>query len=115
MPEVPGLAATPYWTSTESLFAQEPPEHLVVYGGSVVALEIAQAYLRLGSRVTLLARSTLLSREDPLIGETITKVLAEEGMEIRLRTVLDRVEHRGGRFQLHAGGEAITADRLLVQ
>ncbi len=114
LPQVPGLAGTPYWTSTEALFAEEPPEHLVVYGGSVVALEIAQAYLRLGSRVTLLARSTLLSREDPLIGETIANVLASEGMDIRLRTPLERVEHQGGRYTLRAGGEAIAADRLLV-
>ncbi|TYA58317.1 NADPH-dependent L-lysine N(6)-monooxygenase, partial [Vibrio cholerae] len=52
IPPIDGLTETPYWTSTEALFAQELPQHLVVIGSSVVALEIAQAYRRLGSEVT---------------------------------------------------------------
>ncbi|MCV5951905.1 FAD-dependent oxidoreductase, partial [Escherichia coli] len=68
IPPIDGLTETPYWTSTEALFAQELPQHLVVIGSSVVALEIAQAYRRLGSEVTILARHTLLYREDPLLG-----------------------------------------------
>ncbi|BBM06258.1 hypothetical protein HAALTHF_53860n [Vreelandella aquamarina] len=44
------------------------PERLIVIGASVVALELAQAFARLGSRVTVLARSRLLSQEDPAVG-----------------------------------------------
>lgn len=58
IPAIPGLKDTPYWTSTEALIAEEIPGHLAVIGGSVVALELAQAFLRLGSRVTIMARST---------------------------------------------------------
>ena len=65
IPPIKGLVDTPYWTSTEALFAEELPSSLVVIGSSVVALEIAQAYARLGSRVTILARHTLLYAEDP--------------------------------------------------
>ncbi|MEA3277387.1 MAG: FAD-dependent oxidoreductase, partial [Pseudomonadota bacterium] len=59
IPDIPGLRDTPYWTSTEALVAEKIPTHLVVIGGSVVALELAQAYLRLGAKVTILARSVL--------------------------------------------------------
>jgi len=75
IPAIPGLDGTPYWTSTEALAAEQLPEHLIVYGGSVVAVELAQAFLRFGSNVTLIARSTLLSKEDPAIGEELKQVL----------------------------------------
>src|SRR3546814_5522380 len=58
-----------YWTSTEALVSDTLPERLAVIGSSVVALELTQAFARLGSQVTVLARSTLLTREDPAIGE----------------------------------------------
>ena len=63
VPPVPGLPAVPYWDSTKALFAELIPEHLVVIGSSVVAVEIAQAYRRLGSQVTILARTRLLSQD----------------------------------------------------
>ena len=75
IPDIKGLADVPYWTSTEALIAEQTPEHLLVYGGSVVALELAQAFLRLGSKVTLIARSQLLSKEDPEIGKQLKAAL----------------------------------------
>jgi len=72
IPSIPGLADAPYWTSTEALVADAIPPRLAVIGSSAVALELAQAYARLGSRVTILARHTLLSREDPQVGAAMT-------------------------------------------
>ncbi len=114
IPEVPGLRATPYWTSTEALIAERLPEHLLVYGGSAVALELAQAFLRLGSRVTLIARSTLLSREDPLVGATLKAILEEEGMRILTGASLRGVVYEDGRFALDVDGASLGGDRLLV-
>ena len=114
IPDIPGLADTPYWTSTEALQSPEVPEHLVVLGGSVVALELAQAWARLGARVTLLARSTLLSREDPAIGEGLAEALRAEGLEIRLHCVPERIDHEGGRFRLALADRELECDRLLV-
>ncbi|MBA3949948.1 MAG: FAD-dependent oxidoreductase, partial [Acidobacteria bacterium] len=62
VPPVPGLAETPYWTSTEALASDRIPPRLAVIGSSVVAVELAQAFARLGSDVTILARSTLFLR-----------------------------------------------------
>ena len=58
-----------HWTSTEALESSSLPERLAVISSSVVAVELAQAFARLGSQVTILARSTLFFREDPAIGE----------------------------------------------
>ena len=114
IPEIPGLAGTPYWTSTEALVAEPQPKHLIVYGGSVVALELAQAFLRLGSRVTLIARSGLLSKEDPAIGEGLKAALIEEGMRILTDRRVNAARFDGKTFHLDLDGETITGDRLLV-
>lgn len=114
IPVVPGLKDTPYWTSTEALVAEELPRHLIVYGGSVVALELAQAFLRLGSKVTLAARSMLLSKEDPAIGAELLRVLEAEGMRVLTHTELRSVRFENDRFIADTGSEKLAGDRLLV-
>jgi len=114
IPDVPGLAGTPFWTSTEALIAEETPEHLLVYGGSVVALELAQAYFRLGSRVTLVARGALLSKEDPAIGEALQAALEAEGMRVLTDANVKGVSFDGKSFALETNNGAISGDRLLV-
>ena len=113
-PSTPGLADTPYWTSTTALLADQAPKHLLVYGASVVALELAQAFLRLGSKVTLIARSTLLSKEDAAIGAGLQQALEAEGMRILTHTQISNVRHDGHLFHLQTDAEAITGDRLLI-
>lgn len=114
IPDVPGLAGTPFWTSTDALVAEVMPQHLIVYGGSVVALELAQAYLRLGSQVTLIARSALLSQEDPLVGQTLVATLEEEGMRVLTGQTVKSVKHADDSFTLDLGAETVSGDRLLV-
>ncbi len=114
IPDVPGLAGTPFWTSTEALVTEETPAHLIVYGGSVVALELAQAFLRLGNAVTLVARGKLLSKEDPAIGEEMKAILTGEGMRVLTGTTVDAVRFDGQAFALETSAGTITGDRLLV-
>jgi mercuric reductase len=99
------MADTPFWTSTEALVAEDIPDHLVVLGGSVVALELAQAFRHLGSSVTVMARSTLLSKEDPDIGE---------GLTIELHTVPDAISHNGQGFAVNTAKGEVRCDQLLV-
>ncbi len=114
IPSVTGLSGTPFWTSTEALAAQDLPEHLIVYGGSYVALELAQAFLRLGSRVTLVVRSRILSHSDPAIGDAIQEVLIDEGMRLVAGNEIKQVQHSGGQFTVEVGGRRIVGDRLLI-
>ncbi len=114
IPDTPGLSGTPYWTSSEALIAEALPEHLIVYGGSVVALELAQAFLRLGSRVSLVARSGLLSKEDPALGAGLKAVLEGEGMRILTDTAVKNVRFDGKLFHLATDTETLRGDRLLV-
>jgi mercuric reductase len=114
VPPVPGLAETPYWTSTEALASDRIPPRLAVIGSSVVAVELAQAFARLGSTVTILARSTLLFRDDPAIGEAVTAVFRAEGMTVLPQTQASSVSFANGEFTLATNGGMVRADQLLV-
>ena len=114
IPPIPGLVGTPYWTSTEALASSRIPARLAVIGSSVVAVELAQAFARLGSNVVLLARSSLMFREDPLVGATLTGVFRAEGIEVLEQAKIEAVSHGEDEFQLSTNHGEIRADRLLV-
>ncbi len=119
IPPIPGLAGTPYWTSTEALVAEKLPQHLIVIGAGIVALELAQAFLRLGSKVTLLARHTLMYSEDPAIGAELQKVMEAEGMRILTHIQADAVQYKkglfsSGKFTINTKRGAIKRDHLLI-
>ena len=90
------------------------PERLIVIGAGFVALELAQAFGRLGSRVTILARSRLLSREDPAVGEAVKVALLGEGIQVLEQTEPSRVDHRGGEFVVETDAGALRGNQLLV-
>lgn len=114
IPPIPGLKDIPYWTSTEALASDTIPERLAVIGSSVVAVELAQAFARLGSKVTILARSTLFFREDPAIGEALTAAFRAEGIDVLEHTQASQVAYRDGEFVLTTGQGELSADKLLI-
>jgi pyruvate/2-oxoglutarate dehydrogenase complex dihydrolipoamide dehydrogenase (E3) component len=112
LPDIPGLRAAAPWTSREATSAKAIPGRLAIIGGGVVAAEMATAYAGLGSSVTVLARSRLLSRMEPFAGELVTAALRESGADVRLDTTVESVE---GRVRLNlTGGDTVEADEVLV-
>lgn len=114
IPPILGLKDTPYWTSTEALASDTIPERLAVIGSSVVAVELAQAFARLGSRVTILARSALFFREDPAIGEAVTAAFRDEDIKVLDHTQASQVAYVRGEFVLTTEHGELRVDRLLV-
>ena len=114
VPPIAGLQDTPFWTSTEALTSASIPARLAVIGSSVVAVELAQAFARLGSRVTVLARRTLLADEDPAIGEALMAAFRAEGIDVREQTQAEHVAYRSGEFVLTTSGGELLVDRLLI-
>ena len=97
VPELPGLAEAAPLTHVELLDLETLPEHLLVLGGGYVALELAQAMRRLGSRVTVLERSErFLVREDPDIAEAVQKLMADEEVEVVTSADVRSVSGRSG-------------------
>lgn len=114
LPALPGLESIPYWTSTEALVCTEIPARLAIIGASVVAIELAQAFARLGSKVTLLARSRVLSQEDPAVGQAIEQAFREEGIKVLNQTVATQVRQVGDDILLTTPKEEIRTDKLLI-
>ena len=114
VPPIAGLKDAPYWTSTEALASDMIPERLAVIGASVVAVELAQAFARLGSRVTILARHQMLTDMDPAIGEALTAAFRDEDVTVLEHRQASQVAYGDGEFLLTTGHGELRADQLLV-
>jgi pyruvate/2-oxoglutarate dehydrogenase complex dihydrolipoamide dehydrogenase (E3) component len=91
VPPIAGLDGVAYFT-TETIFDnREKLDHLIVIGGGPTGLELAQAYLRLGSRVTVIEAAKALGKDDPELSEVVLKQIRAEGLEIREHTTVERV------------------------
>ena len=115
IPDVPGLAATGCLTSTTAMELDHLPESMLVIGGGYVAMEQAQLFAHLGTRVTMLVRSRLARREEPEIGDGIRDAFTALGIAVVERTELSEVRHDGDQVVLTAaGGTHFSAEQLLV-
>ena len=84
VPPVPGLAEVPVWTNREAAAVKTVPGRLAIVGGGVVAAEMATAFARLGSTVTMLARDGVLSANEPFAGELVTQALKDMDVTVHL-------------------------------
>ncbi|MCF8232916.1 MAG: mercury(II) reductase [Bacteroidales bacterium] len=119
VPAIEGLKDVPYLTNVSLFDLEEQPESLIVLGGGYIALEIAQAYHRLGTKVTLLQRSpNVLSKLTPDISNELIKNLRNEGLEIQTGLNFKQVSEENGKIKVQAkkSGEArrFEAEKLVV-
>ncbi|HEY3573851.1 MAG TPA: NAD(P)/FAD-dependent oxidoreductase [Arthrobacter sp.] len=116
-PPVDGLGEVEYWGTREATSAKEVPGRLGVLGGGVAGTELAQAFARLGSTVTLVARSGLLRNFPAEAAQLVAAGLRADGVELRLDTKTRSV-HRNAdgslTLTLDDGGDTVTVDKLLV-
>lgn len=91
VPPIEGLEEVGYLTSTTAMELTEVPQSLLVLGGGYVALEQAQLFARLGSKVTILVRSRLASKEEPEVSKALQEVFADEGIRVLRRAVVSRI------------------------
>jgi len=116
IPPIPGLAGTPYWTNREAIETEEVPGSLIVLGGGAIGTELAQVFARFGAAVTVVeALPRLLPLEEPEAGDLLAAVFGREGIAVRAGARAEHAGHDGSQFTLTlAGGEVLTAQRLLV-
>jgi pyruvate/2-oxoglutarate dehydrogenase complex dihydrolipoamide dehydrogenase (E3) component len=120
MPAVPGLEAAHPLTHIEALELDAVPAHLIVLGGGYVGLEMAQAFRRFGSDVTVIETgSQLMSREDPDVADTMQRILSEEGVRLLRSAETLNVSGRSGSevtltVRTPTGEEKIQGSDILV-
>lgn len=120
VPNVPGLEAARPLTHIEALELDSLPSHLIVLGGGYVGLELAQAYRRFGSRVTIIETGPqLISREDPDVADEIQRILGTEGIEFLMAAETLNVRGRSGEevgltVRTNSGEQRIEGSDILV-
>jgi pyruvate/2-oxoglutarate dehydrogenase complex dihydrolipoamide dehydrogenase (E3) component len=115
VPSITGIENTPYWTSETVWEQSRLPRHLLIIGGGPAGSELAQAFVRLGSDVTVFERASRpLEIADPEASAILQTVLEGEGVRFRLRADVERVSSIGDRVVITDRGENVEGDALLV-
>ena len=116
MPPIPGLKEARPWGNREATTAKEPPKSLVILGGGVVGVELAQAWASLGTHVTVVeGQSRLISREEPFACEQVGAALREAGVDLRTGTKAVSVSRNGDvTVELEDGTTASGAELLVA-
>jgi pyruvate/2-oxoglutarate dehydrogenase complex dihydrolipoamide dehydrogenase (E3) component len=116
LPPIAGLDHVPYLTNETVFDLAARPEHLIVIGAGAIGLELAQAFRRLGSAVTVLEAAEPLAREDKECAAIVLDSLAREGVAIRSHVAITRVEAAGAKIKavLGDGEAAIEGSHLLI-
>jgi len=115
IPNLPGLREAQPWTAREAVSAKTIPSRLAIVGGGVVGVEMATAYAGFGSEVTVIARSGILSNEEPFAGELVHKGLTELGATVLTGVSPVSVSRSNNETHLTLDdGTTITSDELLV-
>ncbi len=116
LPPIPGLAEAKPWTNREITTTEKIPERLIVLGGGVVGVEMADAFTSLGARVSLIeADHRLIPREEPFASEELRGALAKRGVDIRLGVRAVRIAREDG--VVHAtlsDGTSVEGGEILV-
>lgn len=119
-PPFPGLEDTPHITNKEIFYLDSLPESLIILGAGPIAVEMAQAFARLGSKVTVIQRSEqILSKEDRDMADIAMAAMEAEGVHFYLGAAIKRIKNLGRKRQVEITdnrGDAIslTASTLLV-
>lgn len=115
VPPVEGLAGCAPLTNETVFDLTELPPRLAVIGGGPIGAELAQAFARLGSAVTVIEAGTMLAKEDPAAAAVVKAALARDGVTIHENAAVARCRMEGGESVVELGdGRAVRADRLLV-
>ena len=117
VPDIPGLSDVEFLTNVSVLELDTLPSHLVILGGSYIALEFAQMYRRFGARVTVVERGPrLASREDEDVSATVREILQAEGIDVVVDADDVRVTKLDKGFELtpRAGAAGVVGSHLLV-
>lgn len=116
LPPIPGLAEAGAWSNREGTTSPSVPRRLLVLGGGVAGVELAQAWASLGSQVTVIEGAPcVLAREEPFAGEQVAAALRELGVTIRTGVRATAVSRDGGEIEVELDdGSTLAGDELLV-
>lgn len=120
VPEIEGIDSTPYITNKDIFSLESLPKSMIVIGAGPIAIEMAQAFSRLGTKAVVVQRSgQILSREDKDMSDLVMNVLISEGVVFHLNTAVQSLKDLGSGKEVvikNGRGETINlkAERILI-
>lgn len=118
IPPVPGLDRSGYLTNESVFELRERPDHLIIMGGGPIGVELAQAFRRLGSAVTLVERLKILPRDEPEAVAVVRESLRKEGVELFEYAEISSVARGDGKVEVairtDSGAQKLTGTHILV-
>ena len=125
VPPIPGIENVTYYTNENIFDLREKPEHLIVIGGGPIGMEMAQAHIRLGSKVTVIEGAKAMGKDDPEAAAVVLERLRGEGIEIVEEAQAEEISQDGdvisvktpkgtfsGSHVLMAVGRKVNIDKL---
>lgn len=116
VPNIEGLAGTPFLTNRSFFELRQLPPRLLVIGGGYIGLELGQGLARLGSQTHVIERGDhILSHEESDVGDTLAEAFTHEGMQIHCNASVKQIHHANGIFTLAlSNGQELEGEALLV-
>ncbi|OIQ38223.1 MAG: dihydrolipoamide dehydrogenase [Roseobacter sp. MedPE-SWde] len=115
VPPVPGLERVPYETNETLFDLRERPEHLLIIGGGPIGMEMAQAHIRLGCKVTVIEGAKALGRDDPEAAAIVLDALRAEGVEIAEDALAAEITGEAGAIEVRTkDGRSFSGSHLLM-
>ncbi len=115
VPPIPGLDTVPYETNETLFELREQPAHLLIIGGGPIGMEMAQAHIRMGSKVTVIEGDTALGKDDPELAEIVLDTLRDEGVVIEEGALAAEVRGKAGAIEVEAkDGRVFRGSHLLM-
>ncbi|MBD2103924.1 NAD(P)/FAD-dependent oxidoreductase [Leptolyngbya sp. FACHB-261] len=116
IPDIPGLAGTPYLTNRNFFDLKALPPRLLVIGAGYIGLELGQGLARLGSQTHLIVRGNrVLGQEEPEVSEVLAEALKQDGIQLHFDVNVEQVAHENDLFTLSlSNGEQLQGEALLV-
>lgn len=115
VPPIPGLGDVPYETNETLFDLREQPEHLLIIGGGPIGMEMAQAHIRLGSKVTVIEGAKALGKDDPELAKVVLDTLKDEGVEIAEDAMAAEIRGQAGAIEVEVkDGRVFKGSHLLM-
>jgi pyruvate/2-oxoglutarate dehydrogenase complex dihydrolipoamide dehydrogenase (E3) component len=114
VPPIPGLDTVAYHTNETIFDLRDRPEHLIIIGGGPIGMEMAQAHVRLGSKVTVIEGAKALGKDDPELAAVVLESLKGEGVEILEEAQAEAITDSNGKITVRTPKGEVTGSHLLV-
>lgn len=114
VPPIPGIEGATYYTNENIFDLRDKPEHLIIIGGGPIGMEMAQAHIRLGSKVTVIEGLKALGKDDPEMAEVVLGNLRAEGIEIVEGQQAEKITEENGLITVTTSDGMFTGSHLLM-